>query len=190
MYVTRRIPAHFSSPTFLPASFANYGRLRCSNLFKSCSSICDLKRLHAYLLTQGLASSLHLATKLVSLASALSPTMEYARKLFELMADRDSFLWNTLIRGYATIGPCEEVPGLYKEMHLAGFSPDYYTFPFVVRSCAVVSAIREGKQVHCSIVKNGLDSNIFAQGSLITLYSQSGEISDAELGFGEMDERV
>lgn len=59
----------------------------------------------------------------------------------------------------------------------------------MIRSCSVISAIGEGKQAHCNIVKNGLELNVFAQSSLITMYFQSGEISDAELVFSNMGER-
>ncbi|XP_020582149.1 putative pentatricopeptide repeat-containing protein At3g11460 [Phalaenopsis equestris] len=131
------------------------GSLQYNKLLNSCSSLSDLKRLHALLLTHGLISRLDLATKVVFLAYTLSSTMAYARNLFDTTPHRDSFLWNTLIRG----------------------------------SCSVISAIGEGKQAHCNIVKNGLDINIFAQSSLITMYFHSGEISDAELIFGEMGER-
>ncbi|XP_010273754.1 PREDICTED: putative pentatricopeptide repeat-containing protein At3g11460 [Nelumbo nucifera] len=112
--------------------------------------------------------------------------MDYARKLFDRVPQRDAFLWNTLIRGYADMGPCEEVFVLYRNMHLSGLLPDNYTFPFVVRSCAVLSALREGKEVHCNIIKNGFDSDVFVQSSLVSMYSQSGETKDSESIFDEM----
>lgn len=95
-------------------------------------------------------------------------------------------MWNTLLRGYADSGPCEEVPALYKQMRRMGHSPDHFTFPFVVRSCAVISALREGKEVHCNVIKTGFDSNVFLQSALVTMYSQNGVISDSELVFSEM----
>ncbi|KAH0454039.1 hypothetical protein IEQ34_018363 [Dendrobium chrysotoxum] len=183
MFRTHLSPTNFS----FPPSFR--GSLRPNDLLNSCSSLSDLKRLHAFLLTHGLSSRLDLATKLIFHAYTVSSTMDYARKLFDVTPQRDSFLWNTLIRGYASIGPCQEVPVLYKEMHRTGFSPDCFTFPFVIRSCSVISAIGEGKQAHCNIVKNGFEFNVFTQSSLITMYFQSGEISDAELVFCGMGER-
>ncbi|GMP36922.1 hypothetical protein CsSME_00008858 [Camellia sinensis var. sinensis] len=112
--------------------------------------------------------------------------MDYACKLFDLMPERDLFLWNTMIRGYADLGPCQEAIVLYRVMHLIGLLPDSYTFPSVVRSCAVLSALMEGREVHCNIIKNGFDLDVFVQSSLITMYSQSGEIFNSELIFGEM----
>lgn len=155
-------------------------------LLNSCSSLSDLKRVHALILTNGLHRNLLVSTKIVALASTLASTMGYARKLFDRMNERDVFLWNTLIRGYADLGPCQEAIALYRTMHHTGLLPDNYTFPFVVRSCGVLSALTEGKEVHCNIIKNGFDSDVFVQSSLISMYAQSGETSNSEIVFGEM----
>lgn len=112
--------------------------------------------------------------------------MDYARKLFDGIPQPDVFLWNTLIRGYADLGPCQEAIFLYRDMHGSGLFPDDYTFPSVVRSCAVLSALREGKQVHCNVIKTGFGSNLFVQSSLVSMYAQSGKVSDSEFLFGEM----
>ncbi|KAK4774939.1 hypothetical protein SAY86_009874 [Trapa natans] len=159
-------------------------------LLNSCSSLSSLKRVHALIvLTDGTHPSLFLSTKLVSLACKLSPTMEYARKLFDRMLLRDVFSWNTLIRGYADVGPCREAVLMYRDMHHSRLSPDCYTFPFVVRCCGVISALLEGREVHCNVIKNGFVSDVFVQSSLIAMYAQCGEISCSENVFSEMDVR-
>ncbi|XP_008797358.2 putative pentatricopeptide repeat-containing protein At3g11460, mitochondrial [Phoenix dactylifera] len=180
-----------TAPSFPPSLLlrTNCHSLPFNDFLNSCSSVSALQCLHARILTQGLSHHLALATKLISIASALSPTIDYARKIFDTAPHRDSFMWNTLLRGYADSGPCEEVPVLYKQMHRMGLSPDHFTFPFVVRSCAVISALREGKEVHCNAIKTGFDSNAFLQSALVTMYSQNGEISDSELVFSEMTSR-
>jgi pentatricopeptide repeat protein len=81
------------------------------------------------------------------------------------------------------------VPLLYKQMHRSSIPPDQYTFPFVIRSCAVISALREGRMTHCNIIKFGFSLDCFVQTSLVTMYSQNGEIADSELAFSEMSER-
>jgi pentatricopeptide repeat protein len=176
--ILRKIePLHFRN---------NYHSLPFNYLLNSCSSLLDLKRIHALILKNGFHKNLLLSTKLITLASIFAPTMDYARKLFDKMTERDVFLWNTLIRGYADLGPCQEAISLYKTMHQSGLLPDNYTFPFVVRSCAVLSALAEGKEVHCNIIKNGFDSDVFVKSSLISMYAQSGETLNSEIVFGEM----
>ncbi|KAK9277500.1 hypothetical protein L1049_007044 [Liquidambar formosana] len=167
----------------------NYHSLPFNYLLNSCSSLPDLKRIHALVLTNGSHQNLPLSTKLIALACTLGPTMDYARNMFDVIPKRDVFLWNTLIRGYADLGPCQEAIVLYKDMHRTGLLPDNYTFPIVVRSCAVVSALKEGKEVHCNIIKNGFDSDVFVQSSLVTMYSHTGETLNSEVVFGEMGAR-
>lgn len=87
------------------------------------------------------------------------------------------------------MGPCHMVPLLYKHMHCSSIRPDHYTFPSVIRSCAVVSALREGKMTHCNIIKYGFSLDCFVQTSLVTMYSQNGEVADSELAFLEMREK-
>ena len=71
-------------------------------------------------------------------------------------------------------------------MHRIGLLRDSCTFPSVVRSCVVFSALREGREVYCNIIKNGFDLDVIEQSSLVTMYSQCGETLNSELVFGEM----
>ncbi|KAM1714604.1 hypothetical protein ACFX11_025445 [Malus domestica] len=188
--------AHFVRPllrklepvTSAPFHFCpkNYHYLSFNYFLNSCSSLSNLKCIHALIFQHGSNQSLLLSTKLVTLASSLAPTMDYARKLFDATPERDVFLWNTLIRGYADQGPCHEAIVLYRNMHRSGLSPDNYTFPFVVRSCAVQLALREGKEVHCNVIKYGFHSDVFVQSALVSMYAQSGETLDSEIVFSEM----
>ncbi|XP_060189110.1 pentatricopeptide repeat-containing protein At2g29760, chloroplastic-like [Lycium barbarum] len=181
----RKLEPLLSVPFHLPNS-SNQPFLHFSYLLSSCNSLESLKRLHAVVLTNGYHANLTVCTKLISLASSLSSTMDYARKLFDQMPQRDVFAWNTLIRGYSNLGPCQESVILYKDMHFQGFLADNYTFPFVLRSCSVLSALREGREVHCNVIKSGFENDVFVQSSLISLYAQSGETLDSELVFDQM----
>ncbi|KAF6151776.1 hypothetical protein GIB67_010350 [Kingdonia uniflora] len=77
------------------------------------------------------------------------------------------------------------------DMHFSGLLLDNYTFPSVVRSCAVLSALREGKETHCNVIKNGLGHDMFVRNSLVTMYAQSGDILSSELAFeGIVDKNI
>lgn len=164
----------------------NYHSFPFNYLLNISASESDLKRIHALILRNGSYHSLPVLRKLFTLGCFLLPTMDYGQKLFDELPKSDVFLWNTLIRGYANVGPCQKALILYKNMHFLGLLPDSYTFPFVIRSCVVVSALREGKEVHCNIIKNGFDSDVFVQSALVTMYSQSGEMVNSELVFDKM----
>ncbi|KAG7988607.1 hypothetical protein I3843_03G196100 [Carya illinoinensis] len=56
-------------------------------------------------------------------------------------------------------------------MHQIGVLPNNYTFPFVVRSCGVLLALIEGKEVHCNITKIGEMVASRTQPNVVTLES-------------------
>lgn len=67
--------------------------------------------------------------------------------------------------------------------------PDEYTFPFVLRACAYLFALSEGKQAHAQLVKLGFDSDVYISNSLIHLYASCGCLDLAEKVFEKMRER-
>lgn len=84
----------------------------------------------------------------------------------------------------------EEVFGLYKSMLCdGGVMPDKYTFPIVLKACAYLFAIFNGRQLHCHVWKLGFGSDVYVGNSLIHLYGSCGCLDDAWGVFGEMRER-
>ncbi|OAY84551.1 Pentatricopeptide repeat-containing protein, chloroplastic [Ananas comosus] len=101
----------------------------------------------------------------------------------------DAFLWNLMIRGYADAELYEEALEFYYAMHVANVRPDNFTFPFVFKSCTVLSGRFDGLKAHGRVLKIGLDSDLFICNSLIAMYSRFGLISDAKRVFEEMPVR-
>ncbi|CAN6455433.1 unnamed protein product [Victoria cruziana] len=183
--VASRIPLPISCPPFM--GHRHHSAIAYNSLLNNCSSLEELKMIHAHIVTSGLSSNLSLATRIIRISSSATVGMNYSRKVFDAMPDKDVFIWNTIIRGYADSGPCEEAIILYCQMHRDCRHPDHFTFPFVVRSCAVLSALFVGKQAHCNAIKNSFDYDIFVQTSLVAMYSQCGDIDCAWLIFSEME---
>lgn len=67
--------------------------------------------------------------------------------------------------------------------------PNKLTFPFLLKSCAVASALFEGKQVHADAVKCGLDSDVYVGNNLINFYGCCKKIVDARKVSDEMPKR-
>lgn len=68
-------------------------------------------------------------------------------------------------------------------------SPDKHTFPFVLKACAYIFGLSEGKQIHCQIVKHGLSGDVYVNNGLIHLYGSCGCLDLAKKVFDEMPER-
>eukprot|EP00268_Persea_americana_P008399 TRINITY_DN13248_c0_g3_i1.p1 TRINITY_DN13248_c0_g3~~TRINITY_DN13248_c0_g3_i1.p1 ORF type:complete len:546 (-),score=106.73 TRINITY_DN13248_c0_g3_i1:95-1732(-) len=65
-------------------------------------------------------------------------------------------------------------------------SPNNFTFPFLLNSCARLSMIQPGRLVHSHVIKLGFESDSFIANSLIHLYCVFVEFDCARQVFDEM----
>lgn len=126
--------------------------------------------------------------KLVVVCATLK-RMAYARQLFDQIPDPNIALWNSMFRGYSQSESYREVVFLFSQMKGKGVWPNCFTFPVVLKSCGKISALTEGQQVHCFLIKCGFRGNPFVGSTLIDMYAAGGAVVDAYKVFCEMFER-
>eukprot|EP01018_Ginkgo_biloba_P018427 Gb_38158 [translate_table: standard] len=158
------------------------------SLLVDCTDTKQLHALHANMLKNGQNQNVFLLNKLVSMYATCG-AMDCARLIFDRIHQRNAFLWNVMIRGYASNGVCKEALGLYYEMQQAGIQPDKFTFPFVLQACASLTALHEGKEIHDDIIRTGLESNVFVGSALVDMYAKCGSIELARQVFDKMFDR-
>uniref|UniRef100_A0A453N2Q7 Pentatricopeptide repeat-containing protein n=1 Tax=Aegilops tauschii subsp. strangulata TaxID=200361 RepID=A0A453N2Q7_AEGTS len=79
---------------------------------------------------------------------------------------------------------------VYVDMLHNDVEPDGYTFPFVVKACAQLAALRQRRQLQGHAVKLGfLEHDEHAQNSLISFYGKCGEPELARRAFEQMEAR-
>ncbi|CAM8958959.1 unnamed protein product [Rhodiola kirilowii] len=162
-----------------------------ASLLKSCitnKTLRPAKQIHSRLYVSGYGFDLILATKLVHLYSVCG-CLSSAHHLFDRISKRNLFLWNVLIRGYAWSGPYEVSVSLYYQMIENGLFPDHFTFPFVLKACSALSAIKEGKDIHERIKLSGLESDVFVSAALIDMYAKCGYVDSARSVFDKIEMR-
>eukprot|EP01018_Ginkgo_biloba_P036700 Gb_40432 [translate_table: standard] len=157
-------------------------------LLQRCTNMETLKQVHAHLFKCGHEKNIFLGTKLVDLY-AMCDNMEQARLVFDRIYTSNAFLWNVMIKAYAVNGPCEESLTLYQQMQREGIQPNKFTFPFVLKACAGLSALQEGKEIHNHIVRTGFESDVFVGNSLVAMYANCGSVQIARQVFDNMSER-
>ncbi|XXG62147.1 hypothetical protein AAC387_Pa05g0571 [Persea americana] len=64
--------------------------------------------------------------------------------------------------------------------------PNKLTFPFFLKACSQLSDLQHGKRIQVDVVKNGVDSEIYIQNTLIRFYGSCKEISDTRRVFDGM----
>ncbi|KAL4181963.1 hypothetical protein AMTRI_Chr12g273640 [Amborella trichopoda] len=178
-----------------------------------CNSIKQLKQIQASITTTiGLQSSLFSITKLIEFC-ALSHhgCLDYALILFDRIKWPTTFLFNTVIRGFAirAVHPCHAI-SLYRRMLYSGCKPDTFTFPFLLKACSSFQSEKKmgdahfmnsvlsvemlnnhlvsAKMVHTHVVKMGFH-DLSTMNSLIHGYSCCDSMERARQVFDEMGQR-
>ncbi|TYI61363.1 hypothetical protein E1A91_D10G167800v1 [Gossypium mustelinum] len=163
---------------------------------KDCRNLTELRKLHCQIAKQGLIHRPSTVAKLISTCTALGTfeSLVYAKNIlnqfrYDNQNDGTLFMYNSLIRGYSSIGLGKEAIRVYLEMLSLGISPDKYTFPYLLSACTKISATAEGFQVHGSVIKMGFQGDMFILNSLIHFYADCGEIVMGQKVFDEMIDR-
>lgn len=153
----------------------------------TCKTAEQALQVHAQVVVRGLHRNLFIVSKLVSFFALSNSTsgLDHSRLIFSLLDDPGVFLFNTMIRGYARNGPPSEAIAIFKSMS----SPNNFTFPFLVASCAKLPRPETGLGVHGHIVKSGFDSDIFIANSLVHFYSRFDDLGGARQLFDEIPHR-
>ncbi|CAA6653444.1 unnamed protein product [Spirodela intermedia] len=144
------------------------------SLQERCSSLKELKRVHALVITGGLETETILVGKLCAVAAAAGE-LSYSRVILEKATpERNRFAWNSLIRGYANSAQPREALLLHRRMLAGGLLPNEFTLPFVLKACAAESAFQETLLIHALVVKLGFAAQVFVQNSLLHSYAACG----------------
>ncbi|MCL7045542.1 hypothetical protein MKW94_026647 [Papaver nudicaule] len=162
------------------------------NLLENCNSMTQLKQIHAQALrttTPNHPDTLYLYSRIMHFAAFSD--LHYSSRLLPQIHKPNSFIWNTLIRAYAWSSHHKDHSiSVYQRMLIEGsVAPDKHTFPFILKACAFVSALSEGKQIHGHILKLGFGSDKYVSNSLIHFYVSCGCLDLSVKVFEEMPDR-
>eukprot|EP00257_Ricinus_communis_P021821 XP_015581386.1 pentatricopeptide repeat-containing protein At5g15340, mitochondrial [Ricinus communis] len=166
------------------------------SLLRSCareSSLSTGKKLHAILLTTGVATSPNafLLNALLHLYSQCGIT-RYAHHLFDQIPNshKDTADWTSLLSCLAkhTSTP-RNAFSLFEEMRKRGVILDDVAFVCVFSLCARVGNLEMGRQAHGCVVKMGFGINVKVCNAVMNVYVKCRLMGEAKGVFSEMGER-
>lgn len=160
-------------------------------MLQHCSDSSELQKgyqLHAQIIVNGFSDTGFLATKVLSMY-VLCGSLVDAKNMFLRIEKCYSLPWNWMIRGLTTMAWFEIALLLYFKMLDGGISPDRYTFPYVIKSCYNLSALKLGRLIHRTICYMDLETDVFVGSSLIKMYAENSSIEDARQVFDKMSIR-
>ncbi|KAH9288608.1 hypothetical protein KI387_032725, partial [Taxus chinensis] len=136
------------------------------------------KSVHAHIIKAEEEPSIYLLNSLITMYAKCS-NINYARHVFDKMSERDVISWNAMIASYSQNGFGEEALYVFRGMQLAGMKYDKYTFVSVVKACASLADVVQGKQVYACVIKYGLESDLFVASAFVDMHAKCGSIKDA-----------
>ncbi|PHT57174.1 hypothetical protein CQW23_05660 [Capsicum baccatum] len=161
-----------------------------SLLADQCTSLHQLKQIHAQMIIRARIHDNYAASRLLSFcALSESGSLSYASRLFDNIKEPNSFMWNTLIRAQAGSSNPRQALLLYVKMRRLCVTPGKHTFPFVLKACSNVMCVDVSRQVHCHAIKFGLDTDLHVVHGLIRAYSVCRGLKDARQVFDGVPER-
>ncbi|CAI9296772.1 unnamed protein product [Lactuca saligna] len=156
--------------------------------FRSCNTTNHIHQAQALVTTHGFEHNRHITPSLVS-ACAEIKNIAHARRVFDQISDPNTAPWNAMFKGYIGNEMYLDVLILFRRMININVKPNYFTIPIVLKSCAKLSALKDGERLHCFVVKVGFKSNPFVGTTLIDMYCSGGIISSAYKVFNEISLR-
>ncbi|KAK7317954.1 hypothetical protein RJT34_02606 [Clitoria ternatea] len=172
---------HHNAPSSLPPTF---------HLFRICTNLDTLKKLHASLVVHGLTGDHNLLsdTKLVSLYASFG-LLHHARTLFHRIPSPDFYSLKVMLRSYFLNDMHSHVVSFHRLMTLSpAFSHDDVVFSVVLKACSELRDVVHGTLLHCRIIKS-IPPDSFVLTCLVDVYSKCGRVACARRVFDEIPDR-
>jgi len=99
------------------------------------------------------------------------------------------FAWNQKLTKYVKDGQPEKAMQLFEQMQPEGVRPNKFTFVQVIKACAGLGRLEDGRLVHEQLIQSGCESNVFLENSMVDMYANCGSIEDAWRVFNKMPAR-
>ncbi|KAJ7536749.1 hypothetical protein O6H91_12G080900 [Diphasiastrum complanatum] len=160
-------------------------------LLKECTkrkALAEGKRVHALMVQTGLDSNIFLGSTLIKMYAKCGNVLD-AREVFDSMPEHNVFLWTTIISAYVNHGQAEEAFNLFHKMQQTGIPPNNVTYVVLLKACASIAALEQGKQLHSDIIRNGFESDVVVGSTLVDMYAKCRQIEDARKVFNNMRTR-
>ncbi|KVH95875.1 pentatricopeptide repeat-containing protein At1g03540 [Cynara cardunculus var. scolymus] len=142
------------------------------------------KEVHSKLITSGIHDNVFVDSSLVDMYGKCG-SLDESQRVFDRITKRNSVSWSALLGGYCQKGDFDTVIELFRQME----EIDLYSFGTIIRACAGLAAVRQGKEVHCQYLRKHGYRYVIIESALIDLYAKCGCIDFASRLFQQMQIR-
>ncbi|XP_073314644.1 putative pentatricopeptide repeat-containing protein At3g23330 [Primulina huaijiensis] len=115
--------------------------------------------------------------------------MEESLDFFKRLPFKSVASWNTILNGLLQNGFAGDALVLLYEMARFGPTFDKVTFSISLILASSLKSLKLGRQIHCHILRIGINEDLYATTSLIDMYCKCREMEKASVVFGELQSR-
>jgi len=163
-------------------------RYTFSMVLKACVGLMDLSKgreVHALINKMGFQADVLVCNALVDMYCKCGK-IQYARKLFDKMSNKDVASWTSMISGYCNVGKLNESIVLFERMKMEGVEPNDFTWNAIL----VGHAQNGDQQGACELIsrmkREGLSPDVVTWNALISGFARSTQPVHALKLFTEM----
>ncbi|KAK7313966.1 hypothetical protein VNO77_39173 [Canavalia gladiata] len=161
-----------------------------TSILKACANLPDFdfgKQLHGQTIKLGLSAINSVGNSLINMY-ARSGRMESARKIFDILFEKNLISYNTVVDANAKRWNSEEsFDHVIDEQ--TGIGASSFTYACLLSGAACIGTIGKGEQIHALVLKSGFGTDVCVNNALISMYSKCGDKEAALQVFNDMRDR-
>ncbi|MED6167930.1 hypothetical protein PIB30_007243 [Stylosanthes scabra] len=136
-----------------------------------------LKSIHGYAIRSDMVGDASLSNALIIMYGQCGH-LRRAEGLFEFLTDRSTACWTSMVSSYNRNGCFREALESFIQMQESRVEPNAVTMINALYSCARLCWLKEGKSVHCFILRKAMDAgNLDLGPALMEFYAACWELS-------------
>ncbi|XP_072971214.1 pentatricopeptide repeat-containing protein At4g35130, chloroplastic-like [Typha angustifolia] len=142
------------------------------------------RQLHGFAVKSGFEGHELVENSILTLLTKVGILQE-AMEFFSRIQKRSVVSWNIMISGYSSVPDISKVIDLYEKMKVE-MNPSFETLTSVLSALTKCRHLRQGKKLHCVVVKIGF-MDVILHASLLDLYAKCGELASSVRLFEEFN---
>ncbi|KAL3579490.1 hypothetical protein D5086_020994 [Populus alba] len=126
------------------------------------------RQLHAFAIKAVVDADVFVGTALIDVYAKCG-SIEEASCVFEGMTERNDVTWSSIVAGFVQNELYEEGLVLFARGKEMGLENNQFMISSVIRACAGLAALIEGRQVHAIVCRTGFGPNNFVVSALVDM---------------------
>ncbi|KGN65963.1 pentatricopeptide repeat-containing protein At4g21300 [Cucumis sativus] len=159
-----------------------YDCVSISGALSACANLPALhygKEIHGLMIKGPLRSDLYAESSLIDMYAKCG-NLNFSRRVFDRMQERNEVSWNSIISAYGNHGDLKECLALFHEMLRNGIQPDHVTFLGIISACGHAGQVDEGiRYYHLMTEEYGIPARMEHYACVADMFGRAGRLDEA-----------